>query len=180
MRIEYLHASKFGNGRTVGEAFARQVGSADTLVDVHHIRELKPGSLPAADLYVFSSPARLGKPIRRMRRFLSKLELPTGTPYALLTTEMVPQPDKTDSLQQVRKIMDKILQGKGLVKVTEDVVHVTGLRGPLEEGWEDTVAAFASRLPIASTGGQPTVAAEPQHDSGDWRPRQDSNLRPAD
>jgi hypothetical protein len=131
-------------------------------VNVHHIREARPDRLPTADLYLFSSPGRMGKPIGGMRRFLRKLRLPAGTKYAILTTEMAPQPDKkTGRLpteeelakwQRVRPIMNEILQGAGLVKVAEDKVHVTGLKGPLEEGWQKKVEAFAAQIPIEMQG----------------------------
>lgn len=95
MRIEYLHASKFGNEATVADEFAQQATAAGATVAVHHIRELDPRSLAEADLYVFSSPGRLGNPIGSMRRFLRRLRLPSGTRYALLTTEMAPEPSST-------------------------------------------------------------------------------------
>ncbi len=98
-------------------------------VNVHHIREAKPKEMPPADLYLFSSPGRMGKPIGRMRRFLKKVDLPAGTKYALLTTEGAPRPDKKTGRmpteeeqakwQRVIPVMNEILQGKGLVKVAE-------------------------------------------------------------
>jgi menaquinone-dependent protoporphyrinogen IX oxidase len=158
MRIEYLHASKFGNGAMVAEEFDKQLAAKGVTVNVQHIREVRPDRLPTADLYLFSSPGRMGKPIGGMRRFLKKMRLPAGTKYAILTTEMAPQPDKrtgripTDEelakWQRVRPIMNEILQGAGLVKVAEDKVLVTGLKGPLEEGWQKKVEAFAARIPV--------------------------------
>jgi menaquinone-dependent protoporphyrinogen IX oxidase len=160
MKIEYLHASKFGNGAMVAAEFARAMAARDVSVEVHHIREVRPTELSAADLYVFSSPGRIGKPIGGMRRFLAKVTLPAGTDYAVLTTEAAPKPDrKTGRVpteeelarwQRVRPIMNEILQGKGLVKVAEDKILVTGIKGPLQEGWQAKVAAFAGRLPIRS------------------------------
>ena len=158
MKIQYLHASKFGNGAMVAAEFARLMGSRGIAVEVHHIREVSPTELPQADLYVFSSPGRMGKPIGRMRRFLRKLNLGVGAKYALLTTEMAPRPDKRTGRvpteeelarwQRVRPIMNEILQAKGLVKVAEGKVYVTALKGPLEEGWEQKVSAFVATLPI--------------------------------
>jgi hypothetical protein len=91
-----------------------------------------------------------------MRRFLKKADLPPGTSYAILTTEGAPQPDrKTGKVpteeeyarwQRVRPIMNEILQGRGLVKVAEDKVYVTGMKGPLEEGWQGKVEAFADQI----------------------------------
>jgi hypothetical protein len=93
-----------------------------------------------------------------MRRFLKKAKLPAGTMYALLITEAAPQPDKKTGRmptneemarwQQVIPIMTGILQAKGLVKVAEGKIQVTGLKGPLEEGWQKKVEAFASQIPI--------------------------------
>ena len=158
MKIEYLHASKFGNGAIVAAEFARLMAGKGVAVEVHHIRELNPTEVPPADLYVFSSPGRMGKPIGRMRRFLRKLNLGVGAKYALLTTEMAPSPDKRTGRvpteeelarwQRVRPIMNEILQAKGLVKVGEDKVYVTAMKGPLEEGWEQKVSGFAATLPI--------------------------------
>jgi len=155
MTIEYLHASKFGNGAKVAR-FKEQMAADGVDVDVHHIRECKPTELPSADLYVFSSPGRFGRPIRGMRRFLKKLGLPAGSRYAILTTEAMPKPDKKTGrlpseeelakYQRVRPIMNELLQGKGLVKLGEDKVYVTGLKRPLEDGWEMKVDALAAAL----------------------------------
>ena len=167
MKIVYLHASKFGNGAAVAAEFKQQMADNGVDVDVHHIRDVDPTQLSPADLYVFSSPGRIGKPIGGMRRFLKKLNLPAGTRYAILTTEAAPKPDKKTGQmpteaqrakwQRVRPIMNEILQGKGLVSVAEDVVHVTGLKGPLEDGWQMTVAGLVTRV-LAAAGAEMPVA----------------------
>jgi flavodoxin len=157
MKIEYFHASKFGNGAMVAEEFEKQMTARGITVNVHHIRDAKPKEMPPADLYLFSSPGRMGKPIGRMRRFLKRVKLPSGTKYAILTTEGAPRPDKKTGRmpteeelakwQRVRPIMNEILQEKGLVKVAEDKILVTDLKGPLEEGWQKKVEAFVSLIP---------------------------------
>jgi menaquinone-dependent protoporphyrinogen IX oxidase len=165
MKIQYLHASNFGNGAAVADEFRAQMAADGIAVEVHHIRDARPDQLPDADLYLFSSPGRMGKPPRAVRRFLDKVRLPAGTHYAILTTEMAPKPDKKtgrvpteDELakwQRVRPIMNEILQGKGLVNLAEEHVHVTGLKGPLEDGWKAHVAAFAARLHHLPTAASP-------------------------
>jgi flavodoxin len=156
MKIEYFHASKYGNGAMVAEEFKKQMAAKGVTVNVHHIRDARPKEMPPADLYLFSSPGRMGKPIGGMRRFLKKAKLPSGTKYAILTTEGAPQPDKKTGRmpteeeqakwQRVRPIMNEILQQKGLVNVAEGKVLVTGLKGPLEEGWQKKVEAFCGRM----------------------------------
>jgi len=160
MKIEYFHASKFGNGAKVAEEFKKRMASKGVTVNVHHIREARPKELPPADLYLFSSPGRMGKPRGCVRRFLKKARLPSGTKYAILTTEGAPQPDKKTGQmpseeerarwQRIRPIMNQILQEKGLVKVAEEKILVTGIKGPLEESWQKKVEAFASQIPILS------------------------------
>jgi hypothetical protein len=172
MTIEYLHASKFGNGAKVAARFKEQMTAEGVEVDVHHIRETRPSELPSADLYVFSSPGRVGKPIRGMRRFLKKVSLPAGSRYAILTTEAMPKADKktgrvpTDEElarhQRVRPIMNELLQSKGLVKLAEDRIHVTGLKGPLEDGWEMKVDTFAAALSASLEHAAATPPRVPQ------------------
>lgn len=153
-----MHASKYGNGAMVAEEFKHQMEARGVAVSVHHVRDIRPKELPAADLYLFSSPGRMGRPIGGMRRFLRKVDLAPGTRYALLTTEGAPQPDKdTGKLpteeerarhERVRPLMNETLQAKGLSEVAEDAVFVTGMKGPLEEGWQHKVEDFASRIPV--------------------------------
>jgi menaquinone-dependent protoporphyrinogen IX oxidase len=158
MRIMYVHASRFGNGARVAAEFKKLMAARGVSVEVHHIREVNPTALSPADLYVFSSPGRMGKPIGSMRRFVKQVGLSPGTQYALLTTELAPKPDKKSGRmpseeelakwQRVIPIMNEILQGKGLVRVLDDAVLVTGMKGPLAEGWQQTVEEFVAGLPI--------------------------------
>ena len=160
MKIEYMHASHYGNGTKVAEEFKRQMTANGVTVNVHHIKKMSPSNLPPADLYLFSAPGRMGKPIGAARRFLKNLTLPAGTKYAILTTEMTPRPDKNtgktpteDELarrQRVRPVMNEILEGKGLVRIAEDKVYVTGVKGPLEENWEKKVGEFVRQIPIGA------------------------------
>jgi len=146
MKIEYFHASKYGNGVKVAEEFKKQMAARGGTVNVQHIREARPKELPPADLYLFSSPGRCGKPTWGMRRFLKKVRLPSGTKYAILTTEM-PTPEDRAKWQRVIPLMNEILQQKGIVNVAEGKVLVTGLKGPLQEDWQTKVQAFASQIP---------------------------------
>ena len=81
--------------------------------------------------------------------------------YAVLTTEAAPKPDKKTGRvpseeerakwQRLIPIMNEILQSKGLVRVTDDKVLVTGLKGPLEAGWQAKVEAFVAKLDVVDT-----------------------------
>jgi hypothetical protein len=45
--------------------------------------------------------------------------------------------------------MNGILQEKGLIKVAETKIFVTGLKGPLENNWQTVVSDFISHIPIS-------------------------------
>lgn len=158
MKIEYFHASKYGNGAKVAEEFERRMAGRGVVVAVHHLREIKPTEIPPADLYLFSSPGRMGRPIGSMRRFLKQAALPLGARYALLPTEMAPRPDKKTGSpatveersrwQRVIPLMNEILQDRGFVPVAEGTILVDDVKGPLEEDWEQKVEAFANRIAL--------------------------------
>jgi len=158
MKIEYYHASKHGNGAKVAEEFQRQMAVKGVTVNVHHVKNIKPKEIPPADLYVFSSPGRFGKPIGDMRGFLKKANLPAETKYAVLVTELAPDPERAIRIptteeeigkcQRVIPAINEMLQKKGLVKVAEGKIFVTGFKGPLEPNWQKEVEAFASQIPI--------------------------------
>ena len=159
MKIEYFHASKHGNGAKIAEEFQRQMAAKGVTVDVHHVKNIKPAEIPLADLYVFSSPGRFGKPIGDMHGFLKKANLTAGTKYAVLVTELAPEPDKAIRIptteeelgkcQHVIPVINEMLQKKGMVKVAEGKIFVTGIKGPLEADWQEEVETFASRIPIS-------------------------------
>lgn len=152
--IEYYHASKFGNGVKVAEEFQKIMTAKGVVVNIHHVKKTKPNEIPLADMYVFSTPGRFGKPIGDMRGFLKKAQIAPGMICAILTTEMAPKPDKKtgkvptegSSHQKVRPIMREILQTKGLKEIAEEKVYVLGTKGPLEDGWQNKVESFAKSI----------------------------------
>jgi len=160
MNIAYYHASKYGNGAMVAEEFRKVMAARGITVSVQHIQDANPEHLPEADLYVFSSPGRFGKPKGNARRFLRKVRLNPGTRYAILTTQGAPKPDpktgkippqeEQDRWERVIPIMNELLEAKGLAKIAEGAVLVTGLKGPLEAGWQNKVAAFADQIMSAT------------------------------
>jgi hypothetical protein len=65
--------------------------------------------------------------------------------WALWTVADQPQ-EELDRWERVIPIMNELLEAKGLKKVAEGAVWVTGLKGPLEEGWQHKVPAFADQI----------------------------------
>jgi len=87
-----------------------------------------------------------------------KIEYFHASKYALLTTELAPQPNKKigqmpseeelAKWQRLIPIMNERLQAKGLTKIAEGKILVTRLKGPLEDGWQKKVEAFAAQISI--------------------------------
>lgn len=154
MIVEYVHASKFGNGVAVAEKVRTLMADRGATVHVHHVKEVRPADMPSADLYLFSAPGRFGKPVRGMRRFLRKVTVPDGARCAILTTEGMPPAEgaqgpsreEFERHQKVMPVMRDLVHEAGMVEVAATTVHVTGLKGPLEDGWETTVEAFVDEL----------------------------------
>jgi hypothetical protein len=68
----------------------------------------------------------------------------------------MPTEEEICKYQKVRPVMNELLEGKGLVPVTEDKVYVTAIHRPLEDGWQRTVEAFAARIPLTEAAGSTT------------------------
>ncbi|MDD5591378.1 MAG: hypothetical protein PHY18_05590 [Dehalococcoidales bacterium] len=47
MKIEYFHASHYGNGAMIAEEFKKQMEAREVKVDVHHVRDMKPNEIPS-------------------------------------------------------------------------------------------------------------------------------------
>ena len=129
LKIQYYHASKYGNGAMIAEEFKKQMADKGiTVVNIHHVKKVNPKEIPAADLYIFSSPGRFGRPIGDMQHFLKKAKLTPRAKYAVLATELAPKPDKnkriptedeTGKCQRVIPIINEMLQKKGMIKVRD-------------------------------------------------------------
>jgi hypothetical protein len=87
---------------------------------------------------------------------LGKVSLEAGTRYAILTTQAAPKPDKKtgemptqqeqDRWERIIPVMNELLEAKGLKKVAEGAILVTGVKGSLEDSWQDKVAIFADQI----------------------------------
>jgi len=110
-------------------------------VKVFSLMEGPIGTIPDADLYIFSSPTRAFSLPANVKEFISKFTPPKKqSRYALMTTYMDP---RTISLKK----MGTALEAKGMLKAADDLkIKSLGLKGPLEKDYGKKLAAFAAAL----------------------------------
>ncbi len=145
MKVYIAYESKYGNGKKCVEHLQGVISKKGHDVETSSIREIKPNSLPQADLYIFSSPTHIGNPPMKMRKFLKNLEIKQeGAKYALMATCMDAKfYDRTKALQ----VMEDLLQPSGMTKASDGVkIKVTGMKGPLETGYEEKLDAFVKEI----------------------------------
>ena len=140
MNINIIYESQFGNGKKVVEELAAILEEKGQKVTLFPVAEIKPDELPAAELYIFSSPTRKFMLPRNIGNFVKTFTPSSeGAKYALMTTYMDP---RTIALRK----MDALLKKKGIEKAADDFkIKVLGLKGPLEE-YSTGLRKFADEL----------------------------------
>jgi flavodoxin len=140
MKVCIAYESKYGNGKKVVDHMENVLKGKGHEVQVCLARETKPNAMPQADLYIFHSPTHMMSPVGKVKKLLKKMEIPKDAKYALTATHQEPSARTVDK-------MEAFLKSKDLTKATDGLmIRVTGMKGPLEEGWEQKVEAFASEL----------------------------------
>ncbi len=141
MKVQIFYESKFGNGKKCVEYLGNVITEKGHEVRTSSIRNVKPNSLPNSDLYIFSSPTRMGNAHGKMKKFLKKMDIPgEGKKYALIATYADPE---TKALTT----MEDLVKAKGLTKAIDGIkIKVNGMKGPLEDSYEEKLDEFASSM----------------------------------
>ena len=144
MNISIIYESKYGNGKQAMmylENILRKKGYTVQLVSTH---EVKPHSLPEADLYIFSAPNAFGKIVRSMRKFLEKIEIKNSSVHYILVNTCL---DPSSSIDRGLEQMEEILSGKNISKLSEGLkLKVMAIKGPLESGYEKKLDTLAQTI----------------------------------
>lgn len=141
MNICIAYDSKYGNGKKCVDYLEKIMRAKGHNVNTYSVRETEPAQLPATDFYIFSAPTHIGGPPRKMKKFLKNLEPKQGgAKYSLITTFV-------DPTSKTLEKMDVVLRPKKMTKVTDGLmIQVGGMKGPLEEGYEQKLDQFAAKI----------------------------------
>jgi menaquinone-dependent protoporphyrinogen IX oxidase len=141
MKVQIFYESKFGNGKKCVDYLGNVLSEKGHEISKNSIREVKPDSIPRCDLYIFSSPTRMGNAHGKMKKFLKKMNIPgEGKKYALIATYADPETKTLTTMEELAK-------SKGLTKATDGIkIKVNGMKGPLEDSYEEKLDEFASKM----------------------------------
>lgn len=140
MKISILYLTKFGNGKSIANRLESILKESGHDASSFNVRKSKAKDVPKSDLYIFSSPTHIGNLPYKMRGFIKKLEAKSGAKYALLTTCI---DNGANTLGKLKELIAPLKLEKATADLT---VKVTGMKGPLEDGYEKKLDEFASRL----------------------------------
>jgi len=138
VKVNIVRASWYRNGKRVVEELAGLLQERKQDLRVFSLMEGPIGTLPAADLYILSSPTRTFNLPANVKEFIASFTPPNGEArYALVTTYLDP---RTIGLKK----MADALEAKGMRRAAGDLkIKALGLKGPLEKEYGKKLAAFA-------------------------------------
>lgn len=139
MRVNIIYDSKYGNCRKISEYLENTFENNN--VKTFFVKDTDPDYIRSADLYIFSTPTKMGKATKKMRKFVKNLKVDgQSVKYGLITTY---SKKKTDSLAEIERMLKK----KGFEKATKNLkFKIKGKKGPLEEDFEKELDKFLEKL----------------------------------
>ncbi len=140
MKIDMIYDSKYGNGEKLCKYIEKKLEGLGHEPTTFLIKETEPKEIPEADLYIFSAPTHIGSIPFRMKRYLRKMEFPPGAKVAFISTCLDKESKAVEKMR--KRLAKKDIQevGNGLK------IKVKGMKGPLEEGYEEKVDDFLDRI----------------------------------
>jgi flavodoxin len=119
MKVTIFYFSRYGNGKKCMEQLKGMLEQRGCQTEMNPVADMDPKKLPAADIYVFSTPTEAFGIAGPMKGFLKNLDAPKGTKYALFDTHALAKPRATPK-------MEKLLKKKGMTLVAKADTQVEG------------------------------------------------------
>ncbi len=152
MKGAVIYYSRYGNNEKTARAVAQglqEAGYEADLINAKENKELKGGY----EFLVVGSPTRAGRTSGPVKKFIKKNlgDEWKGRPFAAFGTCLTRACEKGEPT--AAKDIQKELTQRGLTQVVEAFDNaVSGLKGPLVEGGEDSAREFGRRVGDALVG----------------------------
>ena len=141
MKVNIGYFTKFGNNKNISEKLGELLREKGAEAEVFSVAEKQPASMVESDIYVFSSPTRMGNPPGKIKRFVKKCNVPAGAGYAVVNSTGGPEQSK------VLSGIGSLCEEKGMKKAAEGVIlQIKDMKGPLEAGYEKKLNSLADTL----------------------------------
>ncbi|MFO8077313.1 MAG: flavodoxin domain-containing protein [Thermoplasmatota archaeon] len=142
MKYVMVYWSRYGHNKQIIDYLSEKLSDKGHETSVFKTDDSDLGSLPDADVYIFSASAEAFRVQKNMRKFMKKLSGMQGKNFAIINTHGMKS-------KNWLKSMDKILSKEGMKKVAEtDFVIGEGQeKGEgLQDGWKEKLKQFSERL----------------------------------
>lgn len=142
MKYVMIYWSRYGHNKQIVDYLNETLSEKGHEASVFKTEDTDPGSLPDADVYVFSASAEAFRVQKNMRNFMKKLSGMQGKNFAIINTHGMKR-------KSWLKSMDKILSKKGMKKIAEtDFVIGKGQETGegFQDGWEEKLKKFSEQL----------------------------------
>ena len=142
MKYVMIYWSRYGHNKQIVDYLSELLSKKGHETSVFKTEDSDPGSLPDADMYIFSASAEAFRLQKNMRKFMKKLSGMQEKNFAIINTHAMKS-------KNWLKSMDKILSKKEMKKVAEtDFIIGEGQEkgDGLEDGWKEKLKQFSEKL----------------------------------
>ncbi len=146
MKAIVVYDSKFGNCKKVAEDIEGGLAEAGAEVNIVPVREASVGALAGYEIVAVGAPVRIGKPLKRVRKFVANMQdvpLAGKTLGFFDTYGVAKQPGAGAGY-----LVELAKEYKTAAKIVEPglSVLVTGMKRPLEDGAMEKAREFGRKL----------------------------------
>lgn len=144
MKTLVVYDSLYGNTKAIAQAIGDAIPGD---VEVAHVGDANPSSLPGYDLVIVGAPTHGAKPSPNMQQFLGRIRAPAldGVKVAGFDTRMTSK--LITMFGTAAPKLAKVLEEKGGILAGKPAgFYVTGGEGPLKDGEVERAAAWAQGL----------------------------------
>lgn len=155
-----VYASRYGNTKRVAAEIAG--GIADSSGEppaLRSIDDVEPTTLSGFELIVIGSPDHFGRPIGRVRRFVSKLRLSGPDMPRVAFFDTCLETDLGKAVHQLEAELRRLVPSAEIISPGFSAV-VLGIKGPLREGEIERSREFGRAVVTAAQEGHPVSHAE--------------------
>ncbi len=147
MKAIVVYDSKSGNCKKVAESIAQGLAEAGAEASAYQVKQVDKAGLASADIIAAGAPVWAGRPLRSIRKFVSRLGdagIESGT-LAFFDTYGAAKAGPHQGTPKLESLAKQSVPGAKIITPGFSG-HVVKMRGPLEAGTEEKAREFGKKL----------------------------------